>query len=177
MGNTTALGVDSAYTLSIWHYPVRLGGNEPGNGSYALFMNHYQGNGTISGLILSGHTNTRINCQTRFANSCCQTQQSPTGYVRSEWQNWTATYDGATKRIYLNGREVAAPQSASGRNDMLNDIYLGVNSDNAAGDLESVQTSSYRGYISKLMIYNRSLHETEIHQNYAAEKNRYEGIK
>jgi len=175
MGDTTSLGVDSAYTLSIWHYPVRLGGNTSANGN--LFHNHYQGNGTISGLIFAITSNTGINVQTRFNNSCCQTQTSPTGYVRSEWQNWTTTWDGSTKRIYLNGNEVAATQSASGRNDMLNDIYIGVNADNAAGSLDSTEGSAYRGYVSKLMIYNRALQETEIHQNYAAEKNRYTGIK
>lgn len=175
MGDTTSLGVDSAYTLSIWHYPVRLGGNTGVNGN--LFHNHYQGNGTISGLVFAIASNTAIRVQTRFNNSCCQTQTSPTGYVRSEWQNWTATWDGSTKRIYLNGNEVAATQSASGRNDMLNDIYIGVNADNAAGSLDSTEGSAYRGYVSKLMIYNRALQETEIHQNYAAEKNRYTGIK
>ena len=174
MGDTTSIGMRTGYTISIWHYPTRLGASS-GNGN--LFLNHYQGNGTISGIIFSINSNTAINVQTRFNNSCCQTQTSPTGYVRSEWQNWTATWDGSTKRIYLNGREVSDAQSASGVNDMLNDIYMGVNADTAAGGLTNTETSAYRGYISKLMVYDRALHEIEIHQNYAAMKNRYIGIR
>ena len=174
MGDTTSLGMRDEYTISIWHYPTRLGASS-GNGN--LFLNHYQGNGTKSGIIFNITSNTAIRVQTRLNNTCCQTQTSPTGYVRSEWQNWTATWDGATKRIYLNGNEIADAQSASGTNDMLNDIYMGINADNAAGGLTNAETSAYRGYISKLMIYNRSLHETEIHQNYAIMKNRYIGIR
>ena len=178
MGDTTSLGVGSSLSLSIWHYPLRLGGNEEGNGNAALFQNHFQSNGTISGLILTIAATEALNFQTRFDNTCCQSQTSPSNYVRSEWQHWTATWNGDVKRIYLNGNEVVAPQTTSQtENQMLNDIYMGVNADNAAGDLDSAQTSAYRGYISKLMIHNRALHETEIHQNYAAEKNRYEGIK
>ena len=178
MGDTTSLGVGSSLSLSIWHKPLRLGGNEEGNGNGALFQNHFQGNGTISGLIFTIGATAALNFQTRFDNTCCQSQTSPSGYVRAEWQHWTATWNGDVKRIYLNGNEVVAPQTTSQtENQMLNDIYMGVNADNAAGDLDSAQTSSYRGYISKLMIHNRALHETEIHQNYAAEKNRYEGIK
>ena len=30
MGDTTSLGVGSSLSLSIWHYPLRLGGNEGG---------------------------------------------------------------------------------------------------------------------------------------------------
>ena len=178
MGDTTSLGIGSSLSLSIWHYPVRLGGNGVDSGNGALFQNHFQGNGTISGLIFTIGGTAGINFQTRFDNSCCQTQSGANGYVRAEWQHWTATWNGDEKRIYLNGNEVVAPQTtAQTENQMLNDIYMGVNADNAAGDLDSAQTSAYRGYISKLMIHNRALHETEIHQNYAAEKNRYEGIK
>ena len=178
MGDTTSLGVANALSVSIWHKPLRLGGNEEGNGNAALFQNHFQGNGKISGLIFTIGATAALNFQTRFDNTCCQSQTSPSGYVRAEWQHWTATWDGDVKRIYLNGKEVVAPQTTSQtENEMLNDIYMGVNADNAAGGLDAAQTSAYRGYVSKLMIHNRALHETEIHQNYAAEKNRYEGIK
>ena len=178
MGDTTSLDVESALSLSIWHKPLRLGGNEEGNGNAALFQNHFQGNGVISGLIFTIGGTAGLNFQTRFDNSCCQTQSGANGYVRAEWQHWTATWNGDVKRIYLNGNEVVASQTTSQtRNSMLNDIYMGVNADNAAGDLDATQTSAYRGYVSKLMIHNRALHESEIRQNYAAEKNRYEGIK
>jgi len=78
----------------------------------------------------------------------------------------------------LNGNEVAATQSASGTNDMLNALYFGVNSDNHAlfGD-SGAETLAYRGYLSKVMIYGRAITETEIYQNYAAVKDRYTGIQ
>jgi hypothetical protein len=176
IGNTTALGVGSSLTVSIWHYPIRLGGNA--NSQSILFANLYQGGGTISGLLLSSPNSTDITFQTRFNNTCCQTQSSSTGVVYSGWQNWTATWDGSTKRIYLNGNEVAATQSATGTNAMLNALYFGVNSDTHAisGDNGS-ESFAYRGYLSKVMIYNRAIRETEIHQNYAAVKSRYTGIQ
>jgi len=177
IGNTTALGVGSSLTVSIWHYPVRLGGNA-GN-TFSIFMNHFQGSGTVSGLVLSSSNGTDINFQTRFNNSCCQTQTSSTGFVYSGWQNWTVTWDGSTKRIYLNGNEVVATQSATGTNAMLNALYFGVNADNhagASGD-NATETLAYRGYLSKVLIYNRAITETEIHQNYASVKSRYTGIQ
>ena len=176
IGNTTSLGVGSSLSVSIWHYPVRLSGNA--NSQFILFGNAFQGGGTISGLFLTSPNGTDITFQTRFNNTCCQTQTSSTGYVRSEWQNWTVTWDGSTKRIYLNGNEIAATQSATGTNAMLNALYFGINSDSHAisGD-SGAETLAYRGYLSKVMIYSRAITETEIHQNYAAVKNRYTGIQ
>jgi hypothetical protein len=178
IGNTTALGVGSSLTVSIWHYPVRLGGNVSGNG-YMLFNNHFQGSGTVSGLVFNSSSDgTNITFQTRFNNTCCQTQTSTSSSSYSGWQNWTATWDGSTKRIYLNGNEIAATQSATGTNQMLNALYFGVNADTHAGLGDSgPETSAYRGYLSKVMIYNRAITETEIHQNYAAVKSRYTGIQ
>ena len=163
MGDTTSLDVESALSLSIWHKPLRLGGNEEVMAMAALFQNHFQGNGVISGLIFTIGGTAGLNFQTRFDNTCCQSQTGANGYVRAEWQHWTATWNGDVKRIYLNGNEVVASQTTSQtRNSMLNDIYMGVNADNAAGDLDATQTSAYRGYVSKLMIHNRALHESEI---------------
>ena len=61
---------------------------------------------------------------------------------------------------------------------MLNALYFGVNADNHAinGD-NGAETIAYRGYLSKVMIYNRAITETEIHQNYASVKSRYTGIQ
>lgn len=179
MGNTTALGVGSSLTVSIWHYPVRLVGNGSGSG-YMLFNNHFQGSGTVSGLVIfSSSDGSNITFQTRLNNSCCQTQTSTNSSPYSGWQNHTFTWDGSTKRIYLNGNEIAATQSATGTNQMLNALYFGVNADNhagASGDNAS-QTQLYRGYLSKVMIYNRAITETEIYQNYAFVKSRYTGIQ
>jgi hypothetical protein len=144
-----------------------------------LFNNHFQGSGTVSGLVINSSTDgTNITFQTRFNNTCCQTQTSTNGSAYSGWQNHTFTWDGSTKRLYLNGNEIAATQSATGTNQMLNALYFGVNADSHAGLGDSgAETSAYRGYLSKVMIYNRAITETEIHQNYAAVKNRYTGIQ
>ena len=178
IGNTTALGVGSSLTVSIWHYPVRLVGNGSGSG-YMLFNNHFQGSGTVSGLIFNSSSDgLNITSQTRFNNSCCQTQTSTNSSPYSGWQNHIVTWDGSTKRIYLNGNEIAATQSATGTNQMLNALYFGVNADTHAGAGDNAtETMAYRGYLSKVMIYNRAITETEIYQNYAAVKNRYTGIQ
>jgi len=178
IGNTTALGVGSSLTVSIWHYPVRLTGNVSGN-AYMLFNNHFQGGGTVSGLVINSSSDgSNITFQTRFNNTCCQTQTSTNSSGYSGWQNHTFTWDGSTKRLYLNGNEIAATQSATGTNAMLNALYFGVNADNHAinGD-NGAETIAYRGYLSKVMIYNRAITETEIHQNYASVKSRYTGIQ
>ena len=177
IGNTTALGVGSSLTVSIWHYPVRLAGSA--DPQFMIFSNHYQGGpGATSGLILTSPNGSDIRFQTRFSNTCCQTQDSSAGYIYSGWQNWTATWDGSTKRIYFNGNEIAATQSATGTNAMLNALYFGVNGGtHASGGDNASDTLAYRGYISKVLIYNRSITETEIYQNYAAVKNRYTGIR
>lgn len=180
IGNTTALGVGSSLTVSIWHYPVRLVGN--GGGAYNLLSNHIQGStsiGPVSGLIIySASTGSDITFQTRFNKTCCQTQTTTSSSSYSGWQNHTFTWDGSTKRIYLNGNEVAATQSATGTNEMVNALYFGVNSDDHVyyGDSGAV-SSAYRGYLSKVMIYSRAITETEIYQNYAAVKDRYTGIQ
>ena len=79
------------------------------------------------------------------------------------WYHVATTYDGTNATVYVNGSIIVGP-SAKSINVTQNLAYVG----RYVGTGED-----WRGNISQVMFYNRSLSITEIKQIYNAQKSRY----
>jgi len=82
----------------------------------------------------------------------------------SQWFNAVAQWDGTTRKIWVNGTQVASA-GASGLN--VSSSLLQVGATNIGG------SEPLQGNIGQALIYNRALTSTEIQQNYNAVKSRY----
>jgi len=82
----------------------------------------------------------------------------------SQWFNAVAQWDGTTRKIWVNGTQVASA-GASGLN--VSSSLLQVGATNIGG------SEPLQGNIGQALIYNRALTSTEIQQNYTATRTRY----
>lgn len=74
------------------------------------------------------------------------------------WVHVAGTYDGAVKRLYINGKEVASTRAAVAIPTERNPLYLGTNKNGAAG--ESVHP--WVGILDELAMWNRALSPAEV---------------
>lgn len=126
--------------------------NNSVNTQYSLFYN--SGNNSIY-YRTYGLTNGDLTINTTTA-----------GVVNGQWNYVVATYDGSTKRIYVNGTQRTSTgatgtvtQNTTGR------AYIGVYG-NFGGYF-------FNGYIADTRVYNRALSATEILNNYNTSKSRF----
>jgi hypothetical protein len=82
----------------------------------------------------------------------------------SQWVNIVAQWDGTTRKIWVNGTQVASA-AASGLNVLSSLLQVGAT--NAGG------TETLQGNIGQALIYNRALSSTEINNNYTLIRTRY----
>lgn len=89
------------------------------------------------------------------------------GYIPpyNEWFMATATWDGSTMKLYVNGVKQPNERSFSGVLSTINTILLGYyfNASQPRTD----------GKISNFGLYNRALSDSEIQQNFEATRSRY----
>lgn len=158
--------LQKGFTLSYWCYPT-------GTGDYHFFTNHIQGAtsvGARSGLILALGSGGTLIFQTRLNNTCCQTVSGVGAYVPNKWMHITGSYDGQYLRLYKNGQHVSG-LAATGPLNMINDIFLGINSDTFRFDGTYGQAAA--GRLGPLTLYNRCLTEDEIKTNYRTHLSRF----
>jgi Concanavalin A-like lectin/glucanases superfamily len=156
-------------TISYWAYPTGLG-------DYHFFNNHIQtatGVGAVSGAILAFGSGGTLTYQNRINNTCCQTVSGVGVYTANKWIHITGAWDGQNMRVYKNGQLVSG-LAAAGTLNMINDIYLGVNSDTFAGNGTYAQQAT--GRLGPVMLYNRALSDEEIKRNYNVHVSRYDTV-
>ena len=145
----------SAYTMSVWvqwatgTWPTFGGMIGIGNASTVNQTNQFRTTGT----------NALINYW--YANDLPATS---TVSPASQWVNIVAQWDGTTRKIWVNGTQVASA-AASGLN--VSSSLLQVGATNVGG------TETLQGNIGQALIYNRALSSTEINNNYTAIRTRY----
>jgi hypothetical protein len=143
----------SAYTMSAW---VQLGSSWGGQGIIGIGSST-SGNQTNQFRTIS--TNGLVNYW--YGNDLVATSSlSPA----SQWFNCVAQWDGTTRKIWVNGTEIASA-GASGLN--VTSSLLQVGATNIGG------SEPLQGNIGQASIYNRALTSTEIQQNYTAIRGRY----
>jgi hypothetical protein len=82
----------------------------------------------------------------------------------SQWVNIVAQWDGTTRKIWVNGTEIASA-GATGLN--VTSSLLQVGATNLGG------SEPLSGRIGQALVYNRALTATEIQQNYTVVRGRY----
>lgn len=148
-------------TFSGWCYPTE-GGAE----------------GRIRGGIVSGYVNSYLglvdssdgvnNILHWAVNTTVNRSGSWNGVVyRHKWNYLVGTYDGLYSRSYINGEKVSEIEQ-NGTLTPSNNYYLGTYIGTLVDGIHN-----FKGKINNVMIYNRSLSQSEILQNYNAQKNRF----
>ncbi len=89
---------------------------------------------------------------------------SNTTALISTWYNYTATYDGSTMRVYINGVEDNTQSYSSTVDITAKNVTIGAT---------SAITVPMNGDISPIQVYNRTLSAQEVKQNYNALKGRF----
>jgi len=145
----------SAYTMSVWvqwssgTWPVSGGMIGIGNSITTNLTNQFRTTGT----------NTLVNYW--YGNDLNATS---TVSPASQWFNAVAQWDGTTRKIWVNGTQIASA-AATGLN--VSSSLLQVGATNTGG------SEPLSGRIGQALIYNRALTSTEIQQNYTAVRSRY----
>jgi hypothetical protein len=150
--DTSALDQTSAVTIELWAkrraisntYQVLAG--KPGNGqskfeNYALWIN------------------SANNFQAYFGNGATYIHVETAPVTDTNWHYVVATYDGATARIYLDGKQ--ASQTKSTLQMAANANPLNIGRANSGG-------SFFNGWLDDVAIYPTALTATQIANHYAA---------
>lgn len=143
---------DTEYTLSIWVQLDEL---------------------KTQGLIGYGNTsNTKEGNSLKLTTTGLTTDWTNYGYSESytfetgsTWYHIATTYDGISRKLYVNGDSIVCPGPlASGLtiNDISN-LKIGVTNNN----------EWLNGKVSQVLMYNRCLSEGEVYYNYQITKQRY----
>jgi hypothetical protein len=145
----------SAYTMSVW--VQWSSGTWPAFGGMIGVGNSTSGNQTNQ--FRTTGTNALINYW--FGNDLAATS---TVSPASQWFNAVAQWDGTTRKIWVNGTQIASG-GATGLNVSSSLLQVGATNVGAAETLQ--------GRIGQALIYNRALTSGEINQNYTAVRSRY----
>ena len=145
----------SAYTMSVWvqwssgTWASSGGMIGIGSSTTTNLTNQFRTNGT----------NALINYW--YGNDLTATS---TVSPASQWFNAVAQWDGTTRKIWVNGTQIASA-AASGLN--VSSSLLQVGATNVSG------SETLKGRIGQALIYNRALTSGEINSNYTAIRTRY----
>src|SRR6478672_7793169 len=142
--DTPSLDLTSGMTLEAWVYPTAISGlwrtvvlkEMPGELAYALYA--------------KGDTPNPVG----IANTGSE-QFSRAGSALSlrKWQHLTATYDGTTARLYVNGALVSAAPAPGKLLTSNGSLDIGGN---------NVWSEWFKGSIDDVRVYNRALSTSEI---------------
>jgi hypothetical protein len=145
----------SAYTMSVW--VQWSSGTWPGSGGMIGIGNSTSGN--LTNQFRTLNTNGLINYW--FGNDLAATS---TVSPASQWFNAVAQWDGTTRKIWVNGTQIASG-AVTGLNVSSSLVQVGAT--NLSG------SEPLGGRIGQALIYNRALTSTEINDNYTAVRTRY----
>jgi len=145
-------------TISSWNFSSNYNRN--------MFMFEKTTNGAVNtqySLFYNG--NDRIYYRTYGLSVTDLTVITSNYAINSQWVNVVATYDGSTKRIYVNGI-LAASGSSSGTvtQNTTGAAFIGIYGGGGY---------PYNGKIAQTILYNRALSLDEISQNFNAIRGRY----
>jgi len=146
---------NTSYTLSAW---VQFGATWPTVGGIIGIGNGYGTTNAVNAFRTTG-TNGLVNYW--WGNDLSGSSSlSPA----TQWFNAVATYDGTTRRIYVNSSQIASG-ATTGHNVTNSQITIGLT--------WPTQNEYLQGNIGQVLIYNRALSSTEIQQNYTATRARF----
>jgi hypothetical protein len=165
----TSTNLTNFVTLSLWfkktvspswvEVPTGKGFNTPTPSSQAY-----------SFYILNNSIYARVTTNTVNGNS-----DIGTPYSLNMWNNAVLTYDGTTISLYLNGvLKTSTPKTGPMMNTS-NPFNIGCQNNGGyfPASAPSKTSEYFKGYISNVLVYDRSLSQQEISQNYNTLKFRF----
>ena len=167
-GVDDSVNILNSNSLQSGHFTFDIWFKVSSTSDQSLLTTHYQSYGTTSGIvamIASGE----YTFQTRLNNVCCQTLLGGVTTL-NVWNNFSGTYDGNKKVIYVNSIEVAT--------DIISGIHQQLNLFSIGGDADQIANQNYtnivnNGNIASVKYYNKALTAQEIQQNFNATRSRY----
>ena len=94
------------------------------------------------------------------------TSKSNAGIVNGKWHHIVASWDGSTKKIYVDGME----KTSANKTGALITRTTGA----AIGTFGHIPSYPFGGKIAAVKLYSKGLTAAEVLQNYNAQKNRFE---
>jgi hypothetical protein len=149
--STTNIPVGSSdYTISVWFSPdLQVNGGLIGWGNYSVNNQSNSIKITTTGIVNSWGTNTL---------------SATTNITTQLWHNVVATFDGTTRKLYLDGQLLDS------------DTPVGLNVSSSSNlEIGKVDTSYYDGKISFVQIFSSALSNTDIVNSYNNFVTRYDG--
>ncbi len=155
IADNSALSPPSAFSLSAWFkwngqrfapatskdWATILAKGAYGSGEYTiLFLRSTDTDNNIIGLYINGTLINSWNSTT----------------VSTDWHQVSASYDGATSKIYLDGVEIDSDPYSTAITDTANDLRIG----------QSSGGYPFGGLIDEVRVYNRALSAAEMKQLY-----------
>lgn len=150
LGDPAALQIPTAITMAAW---VKPHATQPANNG-RIISKHNGAVGDHYGL----HIGDGLTVDCRINNTV---DESATDAVVADiWQHVACTYDGAFKRVYVNGVEIGA-YARTGAITTTNTVSIG-------GHINATDRN-FRGELDDVRIYNRALTAQEIYRMAAVE--------
>ena len=150
LGDPAALQIATAITMAAW---VKPHATQPLNNG-RIISKHNGGVGDNYGL----HIGDGLTVDCRVNNTV--DESGGNAVVADVWQHVACTYDGAFKRVYVNGVEIGA-YALTGAITTANPVSIG-------GHINAT-TRNFRGELDDVRIYNRALTAQEIYRMAAVE--------
>lgn len=146
---------NSNYTISIWYASY-----DPLNNGGFIGWGGYGSNNQVNALrqLNSGGNSAFVNYW--WNNDLAAVSPITPGSV---FYNIVATFDGTTRRIYLNGSQVASDTPTGHNTSTSSNLTIGVTNG----------SEYFWGLISQVLVYNQGLNSTQVQQIFNANKWRY----
>lgn len=161
-----------SWTVSCWfRFPVTPVGTRSGNASWSLI-------GRAGGIATQGHFILFVGSSSdttygqyapyKLASTIrgAVTVISPSSVNTNTYNYVALTWNGSSGSVYFNNQSPASMNTGGAAQQTYTDFYIGSNSN-------IPENHYYNGNIAQVSIYNRSLSQLEIQQNYNALKGRY----
>jgi hypothetical protein len=146
---------NSNYTISVWY-----SSSDPVSNGGFIGWGNYGSNNQVNALrqLNSGGNSAFVNYW--WNNDLAVV----TPITAGTWYNIVATFNGTTRRIYLNGNQIASDNPGSSHN-VTTAANLTIGRTNTA--------EYFWGFISQVLVYDQGLNATQIQQIFDANKWRY----
>ena len=154
---SAALSVNH-HTISSWNYSS--------NYDHDGFLFEKTTNGTVNTQYSLFLHNSNLIYYRTYGLSAVNVTHTTNDLINNAWNNLVVTYDGSTKKIYING-VLKKSQSATGT------VTQNTAGTSIIGAYGTGQAYFLNGKIAQTAIYNKALTSTEIVQNYNATKSRF----
>jgi hypothetical protein len=161
--DNASLDVTTGLTLEAWCYPT-----EDGNASGRELIGKFISASAPYQCWALQYEADKFGFGVGATDNTWEVIGSTTGKTKENWYHVVATYDGATRKIYINGVQDASGAYTKTPQTTDENIAIGRWLGQAVGG-----TNTFFGPIAQPRIYNRALTASEVLQNYNSGKNTY----